>query len=212
MVYDEYSPSTLMARLEQEYTFLKQETMTVQEYATKFIEKVRFAPDNVTTTLKINRFCSGLNNEIKILLGKKKGPFLNKIEALNEIIELALEMEDECTKSDKEKQASTSGLIRSQCKSSTNHVHVHGDEENNTRHSGQVAAHTHASHGHAHGSITHVDGVASSLSQVDRYKIVSKVGLLVMTMVRGDGGLVVCGSGVVAMMIDGGGSGDGLEM
>nr|GEY30867.1 zinc finger, CCHC-type, retrotransposon Gag domain protein [Tanacetum cinerariifolium] len=60
MVYDEYSPSTLMARLEQEYTFLKQETMTVQEYATKFIEKVRFAPDNVTTTLKINRFCSGI--------------------------------------------------------------------------------------------------------------------------------------------------------
>ncbi|GKE63461.1 zinc transporter 5-like protein [Tanacetum coccineum] len=65
--------------------------------------------------------------------------------------------------------------LRSQSKSSTNHVHVHGDEENYTQHSGQVAAHTHATHGHAHGSISHVDGVASSLSQVDRYKIVSQV-------------------------------------
>ncbi|PWA89977.1 Zinc/iron permease [Artemisia annua] len=78
---------------------------------------------------------------------------------------------------------------RSQSKSSRNdHVHVNGDEENNARHSGQVAAHTHATHGHAHGSITHVDGVASSLSQVDRYKIVSKVlelGIIVHSVIIG---------------------------
>nr|GEX76019.1 zinc transporter 5-like [Tanacetum cinerariifolium] len=78
--------------------------------------------------------------------------------------------------------------LRSQSKSSTNHVHVHGDEENNARHSGQVAAHTHATHGHAHGSISHVDGVASSLSQVDRYKIVSQVlelGIIVHSVIIG---------------------------
>ncbi|KAM0072501.1 putative zinc/iron permease [Helianthus debilis subsp. tardiflorus] len=44
----------------------------------------------------------------------------------------------------------------------------YGDEERNPQHMGQVAAHTYATHGHAHGSI-------SNLSQVDRYRIVSKV-------------------------------------
>ncbi|KAJ0759016.1 putative zinc/iron permease [Helianthus annuus] len=44
----------------------------------------------------------------------------------------------------------------------------YGDEEQSPQHMGQVAAHTHATHGHAHGSI-------SDLSQVDRYRIVSKV-------------------------------------
>ncbi|PWA68915.1 cyclophilin-like peptidyl-prolyl cis-trans isomerase family protein [Artemisia annua] len=67
-----------------------QESMTVQEYATKFIEKVRFARDNLTPKMKINRFCSGLNKEILILLGKKKGPLVDKIEELNEVVELAI--------------------------------------------------------------------------------------------------------------------------
>ena len=51
-----------------------------------------------------------------------------------------------------------------------------GDEENDRpRLVGQVAAHTHASHGHAHGSMMLVDGGDSGLSLVDRYRIVSKV-------------------------------------
>ncbi|KAK1420131.1 hypothetical protein QVD17_21480 [Tagetes erecta] len=57
----------------------------------------------------------------------------------------------------------------------------YGDEEQNSRHIGQVAAHTHATHGHAHGSI-------SSLSQVDRYRIVSKVlelGIIVHSVIIG---------------------------
>ncbi|XP_071685776.1 zinc transporter 1-like [Rutidosis leptorrhynchoides] len=54
------------------------------------------------------------------------------------------------------------------------------DEENNTRHIGQVTAHTHATHGHAHGS--------SGLSQVDRFRIVSKVlelGIIVHSVIIG---------------------------
>nr|XP_043620875.1 zinc transporter 5-like [Erigeron canadensis] len=57
----------------------------------------------------------------------------------------------------------------------------HGDEENNPRHSGQVAAHTHATHGHAHTS-------AGTLSQADRYRIVSKVlelGIIVHSVIIG---------------------------
>ncbi|KAI3800443.1 hypothetical protein L1987_28534 [Smallanthus sonchifolius] len=57
----------------------------------------------------------------------------------------------------------------------------HGDEEQNLRHISQVAAHTHATHGHTHGSI-------SGLSQVDRYRIVSKVlelGIIVHSVIIG---------------------------
>ncbi|KAI3741210.1 hypothetical protein L1987_58880 [Smallanthus sonchifolius] len=57
----------------------------------------------------------------------------------------------------------------------------HGDEEQNPRHISQVAAHTHATHGHTHGSI-------SGLSQVDRYRIVSKVlelGIIVHSVIIG---------------------------
>ncbi|KAM0005699.1 putative zinc/iron permease [Helianthus debilis subsp. tardiflorus] len=57
----------------------------------------------------------------------------------------------------------------------------YGDEERNPQHMGQVAAHNHATHGHAHGSI-------SNLSQVDRYRIVSKVlelGIIVHSVVIG---------------------------
>ncbi|KAJ0928547.1 putative zinc/iron permease [Helianthus annuus] len=57
----------------------------------------------------------------------------------------------------------------------------YGDEEQSPQHMGQVAAHTHATHGHAHGSI-------SDLSQVDRYRIVSKVlelGIIVHSVVIG---------------------------
>ena len=46
-----------------------------------------------------------------------------------------------------------------------------GDEEGSSVRGSQVAAHTHATHGHAHGSMSHVEG----LSHVDRYRIVSKV-------------------------------------
>ncbi|GKA41100.1 hypothetical protein Tco_0733693 [Tanacetum coccineum] len=52
-----------------------------------FIEKVRFARYNMTL----------------ILLGKKQGTILDKIEALKGAVVLALEMEDDCTNSDKEK-------------------------------------------------------------------------------------------------------------
>ncbi|KAJ9539121.1 hypothetical protein OSB04_031854 [Centaurea solstitialis] len=63
-----------------------------------------------------------------------------------------------------------------------------GDEENNGRHVGQVAAHTHASHGHAHGSMILVDSGSSGLSIVDRYRIVSKVlelGIIVHSVIIG---------------------------
>ncbi|GJT86987.1 G-type lectin S-receptor-like serine/threonine-protein kinase [Tanacetum coccineum] len=55
-----------------------------------FIEKVRFARYNMTL----------------ILLGKKQGTILDKIEALKGAVVLALEMEDDCTNSDKEKHGS----------------------------------------------------------------------------------------------------------
>ncbi|CAI9282598.1 unnamed protein product [Lactuca saligna] len=64
----------------------------------------------------------------------------------------------------------------------------HGDEEINQAHSGQVAAHTHASHGHAHGSMTEGEDGSSGLSQVDRYRIVSKVlelGIVVHSVIIG---------------------------
>ncbi|XP_076942379.1 zinc transporter 3-like [Bidens hawaiensis] len=57
----------------------------------------------------------------------------------------------------------------------------YGDEERNPQHMSQVAVHTHATHGHAHGSM-------SGLSQVDRYRIVSKVlelGIIVHSVVIG---------------------------
>ncbi|PWA33970.1 Zinc/iron permease [Artemisia annua] len=60
------------------------------------------------------------------------------------------------------------------------------DEENShTRQTGHVAAHTHATHGHAHGSLTQGEG---GLSQVDRYRIVSKVlelGIIVHSVIIG---------------------------
>ncbi|KAI3768056.1 hypothetical protein L2E82_18487 [Cichorium intybus] len=62
------------------------------------------------------------------------------------------------------------------------------DEESNHVHGGQVAAHTHATHGHAHGSMTQVEGGSSGLSQVDRYRIVSKVlelGIIVHSVIIG---------------------------
>ncbi|KAL8192435.1 hypothetical protein R6Q57_027620 [Mikania cordata] len=71
--------------------------------------------------------------------------------------------------------------LRSQSKTTTKPDGGHGDEEQNPRHMGQVAAHTHAAHGHAHGSI-------SGLSQVDRYRIVSKVlevGIIVHSVIIG---------------------------
>ncbi|XP_071701249.1 zinc transporter 3-like [Rutidosis leptorrhynchoides] len=66
---------------------------------------------------------------------------------------------------------------------------VVGDEENKVLpRIGQVAAHTHATHGHAHGSMTDgLDG-SSSLSQVDRFRIVSKVlelGIIVHSVIIG---------------------------
>ncbi|KAI3681571.1 hypothetical protein L6452_36371 [Arctium lappa] len=79
---------------------------------------------------------------------------------------------------------------RSRSKSTQKVAGGNGDEENNRQHVvGQVAAHTHASHGHAHGSMTLVvDGGSSSLSQVDRYRIVSKVlelGIIVHSVIIG---------------------------
>ncbi|KAK1420132.1 hypothetical protein QVD17_21481 [Tagetes erecta] len=55
------------------------------------------------------------------------------------------------------------------------------DEEENPRHISQVAAHTHATHGHAHGS-------SSGLSKIDRYRIVSKVlelGIIIHSVIIG---------------------------
>ncbi|KAL7603043.1 hypothetical protein Lser_V15G19744 [Lactuca serriola] len=60
-----------------------------------------------------------------------------------------------------------------------------GDEENTQAHDSQVAAHTHASHGHAHISMA---GGSSVLSQVDRYRIVCKVlelGIIVHSVIIG---------------------------
>ncbi|GJV69265.1 zinc transporter 5-like protein [Tanacetum coccineum] len=60
------------------------------------------------------------------------------------------------------------------------------DVENSPmQHTGHVAAHTHATHGHTHGSLIQGD---TSLSQVDRYRIVSKVlelGIIVHSVIIG---------------------------
>nr|GFC60655.1 hypothetical protein [Tanacetum cinerariifolium] len=47
------------------------------------------------------------DNMTLILLGKKQGTILNKIEVLKGAFVLALEMEDDCTNNDKEKHVST---------------------------------------------------------------------------------------------------------
>ncbi|GKA90440.1 hypothetical protein Tco_0812310 [Tanacetum coccineum] len=60
-----------------------------------FIEKVRYACDNITTKIC---WIKQINIDTT----------LDKLEALKEVIVLALDMEDECTESDKEKHASSS--------------------------------------------------------------------------------------------------------
>ncbi|XP_076886445.1 zinc transporter 3-like [Bidens hawaiensis] len=70
---------------------------------------------------------------------------------------------------------------RSRLEPSQKVANGYGDEETNPQDISQVAAHTHATHGHAHGSM-------SGLSQVDRYRIVSKVlelGIIVHSVVIG---------------------------
>ena len=59
-------PQSLQLQMESEFIHLKQRRMSVLEYAVKFNELSRFAPDMVSTDRqKMNRFEDGLNLDLR---------------------------------------------------------------------------------------------------------------------------------------------------
>ncbi|XP_010678175.2 uncharacterized protein LOC104893741 [Beta vulgaris subsp. vulgaris] len=65
----QFYPPSLQLQMESEFIHLKQRSMSVLEYAVKFNELARFAPDLVTTDRqRMNRFEGGLNLDIQVKL------------------------------------------------------------------------------------------------------------------------------------------------
>jgi len=66
MIKDHFYPTSLQKAKENEFMKLQQRTMSILEYASKFMELSRFAPTFVADErLKMNRFEAGLNPTIK---------------------------------------------------------------------------------------------------------------------------------------------------
>ncbi|KNA03297.1 hypothetical protein SOVF_210560, partial [Spinacia oleracea] len=63
---NQFYPQSLQLQMESEFIHLKQRNMTVLEYAVKFNELARFAPDLVSTDRqRMNRFEGGLNVDLQ---------------------------------------------------------------------------------------------------------------------------------------------------
>ena len=85
-----YFPATARHAKAQEFLELRQGTMTVMEYMTRFIELARFGDDYVATYMaKVRRFENGLKLSIR---GKIVGLRLQDMDSMVEII-LAIERE-----------------------------------------------------------------------------------------------------------------------
>src|SRR4051812_18316899 len=80
-------PPGLVKRMRDEFGELKQGRMTVVEYRDKFLSLARYAPDEIDTEAKKERFLNGLHEEIQTVLVNI--PFAD-IEAL---VDSAIQME-----------------------------------------------------------------------------------------------------------------------
>ena len=61
--YDNYSPKVVRERKDREFVDLVQGSMTIEQYATKFIDLSRFGPHLILTEAKkASRFQKGLND------------------------------------------------------------------------------------------------------------------------------------------------------
>ena len=64
--YDNYSPKVVRERKDREFVDLVQGSMTVEQYATKFIDLSRFGPHLILTEAKkASRFQKGLNERLQ---------------------------------------------------------------------------------------------------------------------------------------------------
>ncbi|XP_010683714.1 uncharacterized protein LOC104898347 [Beta vulgaris subsp. vulgaris] len=88
-----FFPSALRRMKENEILFLRQAKMSMLEYATKFIELSRFAPDFVVNErIKSMRFFEGLNSKYQ----KRVGPYSTFEELYDQALEQErIEMKDE---------------------------------------------------------------------------------------------------------------------
>ena len=67
----QYYPRDMKRATEQEFLRLKQGQMSVMEYATKFNELSRFAPNQVTAEeMKMDHFEQGLKGPIKRMIAR----------------------------------------------------------------------------------------------------------------------------------------------
>lgn len=68
---ERFYPPAVQRKMENDFMFLRQGTKTVLEYAAKFLELSRFAPDFVSTDkLKMTRFFEGLNFKYQKRIGR----------------------------------------------------------------------------------------------------------------------------------------------
>ncbi|XP_057251745.1 uncharacterized protein LOC130591827 [Beta vulgaris subsp. vulgaris] len=90
---ERFYPPAVQRKKESEFLFLRQQTMSVVEYAVKFMELSRFVPELVSTeNFKMTRFFEGLNLRYQKLIGKYN--------SYQELYDLALEKERICQKED----------------------------------------------------------------------------------------------------------------
>lgn len=75
---------------------LIQGNMSVDEYTAKFIEKYRSAHLFAKTPMRIDKYFSGLTEEILTTLVKKYYNSLYNVNGFWEAVEIALRVQDEC--------------------------------------------------------------------------------------------------------------------
>ncbi|GJR08128.1 zinc finger, CCHC-type, retrotransposon gag domain protein [Tanacetum coccineum] len=98
-ILNEFSPAPLVDKLKQEYDNLKQgRDMTVLEYTIKFKNLARFSFVDDATVDQISKYISGLLPEILGLVTYKYSTQLKKVKRMDQVVEMALEMENQLMK------------------------------------------------------------------------------------------------------------------